>query len=421
MVGPAGGEAAGGRAGTGVRRAHGLAGVGAIYGVDNLLARRRLAPPEDRSAFNFDPRVIDWPRYITEVHLPSIIERRVKTTPGKTRIDRRAPAPPTFSPTAYVARVRPREHAHRQRGRELLPGWRRDGSTGPSGPARPADHGRDPEPARAGSQGPQRLPPLLLPALRGRASGPARQGLHRAPLRPHHDEELPGRHPACGSIEALGHRTVLITGALDFVVKPLAPLFDEIIAAEMTTKADGTYTGELTAVPPTGEARAQIMADYCEAVGVASRRAWPMPTPRRTCRCWRPSASRGREPRDPPRRDRPQAGVAGRAVVEGAGQTAPAAAHRSPAVGPGATGQRDRDDEGAADRAQPGALRRGAGRRLAGAGGGCRLRAARPRRRRPTGPARTGGGYDFGHGWPASAGATSPPSTARPAVTSNRS
>jgi len=64
---------------------------------------------------------------------------------------------------------------------------------------------------------------------------------------------------------ALGHRTVLITGALDFVVEPLRPLFDVIVAAEMTRKADGTFTGELTGVPPTGETRAQILADYCAA------------------------------------------------------------------------------------------------------------------------------------------------------------
>ena len=42
---------------------------------------------------------------------------------------------------------------------------------------------------------------------------------------------------------ALGHRTVLITGALDFVVEPLRPLFDDIIAAEMSVDADGTYIG----------------------------------------------------------------------------------------------------------------------------------------------------------------------------------
>jgi fatty acyl-CoA reductase len=67
----------------------------------------------------------------------------------------------------------------------------------------------------------------------------------------------------------LGHRTVLITGALTFVVEPMRPLFDGIIAAEMAVKPDGTYAGELTDVPPTGEARAQLLADYCEAEGLS--------------------------------------------------------------------------------------------------------------------------------------------------------
>ena len=59
---------------------------------------------------------------------------------------------------------------------------------------------------------------------------------------------------------ALGHRTLLITGALDFVVKPLMPLFDDIVCASLATTAssDGAvrYVGELTDVPPTGESRA---------------------------------------------------------------------------------------------------------------------------------------------------------------------
>jgi phosphoserine phosphatase len=66
---------------------------------------------------------------------------------------------------------------------------------------------------------------------------------------------------------ALGHRTVLITGALDFAVAGLKPLFDEIVAAEMSIRPDGTYSGEMKRVPPTGETRAQVLADYCEAEG----------------------------------------------------------------------------------------------------------------------------------------------------------
>ncbi|MFM8481920.1 MAG: HAD family hydrolase, partial [Actinomycetota bacterium] len=67
---------------------------------------------------------------------------------------------------------------------------------------------------------------------------------------------------------ALGHRTVLITGAMSFAVEGLRPLFDEIIAAEMTVRPDGTYSGELSQVPPTGETRAQVLADYCRAEGL---------------------------------------------------------------------------------------------------------------------------------------------------------
>ena len=66
---------------------------------------------------------------------------------------------------------------------------------------------------------------------------------------------------------ALGHRTILITGALSFAVEGLRPLFDEIVAAEMSIRPDGTYSGEMITVPPTGEARAQILSDYCDAEG----------------------------------------------------------------------------------------------------------------------------------------------------------
>src|SRR5207248_2582383 len=68
---------------------------------------------------------------------------------------------------------------------------------------------------------------------------------------------------------ALGHRTVLITGALDFVIEPLRPLFDDIVCASLGVDDDGRYTGELLSVPPTGEARALAMADYAEAEGLS--------------------------------------------------------------------------------------------------------------------------------------------------------
>ena len=67
--------------------------------------------------------------------------------------------------------------------------------------------------------------------------------------------------------------TILITGALSFVVEPLRPLFDEIVAAEMTVRPDGTLSGELAVVPPTGETRAQILEDYCRSEGLSIEQA----------------------------------------------------------------------------------------------------------------------------------------------------
>jgi phosphoserine phosphatase len=73
---------------------------------------------------------------------------------------------------------------------------------------------------------------------------------------------------------ARGHRTLLITGALDFVVQPLRPLFDDIVCASLSTThpdehGHSHYAGELTDVPPTGESRAQLMFDYADAENLA--------------------------------------------------------------------------------------------------------------------------------------------------------
>jgi phosphoserine phosphatase len=51
------------------------------------------------------------------------------------------------------------------------------------------------------------------------------------------------------------------------VIEPLRPLFDEVICARLRTKS-GRYTGELLEAPPTGEARALLMADFAVAHGI---------------------------------------------------------------------------------------------------------------------------------------------------------
>ncbi len=55
---------------------------------------------------------------------------------------------------------------------------------------------------------------------------------------------------------AAGHRTVLLTGAVDVLVRPLQPLFDHVVAAELAVGDDGLCTGRLASPPLVGEARA---------------------------------------------------------------------------------------------------------------------------------------------------------------------
>ena len=61
---------------------------------------------------------------------------------------------------------------------------------------------------------------------------------------------------------AAGHTTVLLTGAVSTLTRPLRDLFDVIVAAELDTDADGICTGFLTTPPLVGESRAAWLKHY---------------------------------------------------------------------------------------------------------------------------------------------------------------
>jgi fatty acyl-CoA reductase len=241
----------------------------AIYQVDNLMALWNRIDDEDRRDFVFDPRQVDWPTYVNEIHLPSIIQHaRVKTTPGKTR--------GTDRPTRLRKQVLdPKRHVAAFDLENTL-----IASNVVESYSWLATRRLD-------------TPERLRYTLRTLAEAP---GLLKLDRRDRTDflrsfyrryEDAPVEQIAADAPElftqliltksfpeglrrvrehrAMGHRTVLITGALSFNVAGLKPLFDEIVAAEMSVRPDGTYSGEMVTVPPTGEARAQILSDYCEA------------------------------------------------------------------------------------------------------------------------------------------------------------
>jgi HAD superfamily hydrolase (TIGR01490 family) len=66
-----------------------------------------------------------------------------------------------------------------------------------------------------------------------------------------------------------GHRVLLLTGALDVVVQPLAELLEvEVDCAHLLTK-EGRLTGDLQSPPPAGEARATLLEEYASRNGIA--------------------------------------------------------------------------------------------------------------------------------------------------------
>ncbi|MGH3799228.1 MAG: HAD-IB family hydrolase, partial [Pseudonocardiaceae bacterium] len=72
---------------------------------------------------------------------------------------------------------------------------------------------------------------------------------------------------------AAGHRTVLITGAVDLHVEPLSVLFDEVVASRMHTR-DGVLTGFLEAPPLVDEARAAWLRQYAQRHGLHLDRSY---------------------------------------------------------------------------------------------------------------------------------------------------
>ena len=71
-----------------------------------------------------------------------------------------------------------------------------------------------------------------------------------------------------------GHHTVLLTGAVRPLTRPLGPLFDHIVAAELAVDAHGRATGFLAAPPLVGESRAAWLVRYAEVNGFDLARSY---------------------------------------------------------------------------------------------------------------------------------------------------
>lgn len=252
----------------------------AVFTVDRLLELSDSLPDDDRADFCFDPAVIDWRHFCHDVYLPSVVAHaRVRQAPkagtparsskgstGLTREERGRRA--VLSPDRQLA-VFDLENTLIASNVVDSYAWlatrRQD----------------DAERARFVVRTLKEAPRLLaldrtdrgdfLRYFYRRYEGAPVARLQEDGWELFSDLILTKSFPAgirrVREHRALGHKTLLITGALDVVIEPLRPLFDEVVCARLGTKS-GRFTGELLDAPPTGEARALIMADYAKSNGL---------------------------------------------------------------------------------------------------------------------------------------------------------
>ncbi len=239
----------------------------ALYAVNNLLGLWEELSDQDQTDFAFDPRIVDWKHYVQDVHLPSVVRQaRAKTTPGRkigpsrsTRLREQVLSPDremavfdlentiiasnVVTSFAWLAtrNLSPRDRmVFAAKAVSQGPGWlaldRKDRSDFLRSFYRNY-RGAEVDQIEADAQ--ELLSDYLL------------------------NKSFPAAIRRVRAHRAMGHKTLLITGALDFVIEPIRPLFDDIISARMGS-VNGRYTGGMTSVPPTAENRYQALTDYAE-------------------------------------------------------------------------------------------------------------------------------------------------------------
>ncbi|QZY30685.1 HAD-IB family hydrolase [Nocardioides coralli] len=229
---------------------------------------------DDQRAFCFDTAVIDWDHYLKEVHCPAVTEPIRRMDEARRGRKRSAPAMRTLGAQSGDAG-------------EVAAFFDMDGTLLSSNVVETYLWLRLGEMSvgeRAGELGriASRLPGLVRAERRDRgtflrAIYKEYAGARLADLEALADEVLvdhvlarlaPAAVRRVREHRAAGHRTVLITGAIAPLTRPLAPLFDHVEAAELAVDDRGVCTGALARSPLTGESRAAWMRHWADRHGV---------------------------------------------------------------------------------------------------------------------------------------------------------
>jgi fatty acyl-CoA reductase len=259
-----------------------------LYFVDDrMLALHEGLDEADKAVFGFDTAVVDWHHYFVDVHCPAVTKAvRDYDVIRKKRSKAGGVKPRVVAPRDPAEPVDP--HAP-----PVLAVFDMDGTLLSSNIIETYLWVRLPELSRAGKVKElgavaARLPfylraerrdrgALIRSAYRRYAGADLRalEEMVDETLAPHVLERVSGAAiRRVREHRAAGHRTVLITGAVTPITRPLAPLFDEIVAAELDVDARGRCTGFLRRPPLVGEARAAWLRRYAGLAGADLQQAY---------------------------------------------------------------------------------------------------------------------------------------------------
>jgi HAD superfamily hydrolase (TIGR01490 family) len=242
-----------------------------VYTDDRTLALYESLTMQDKARFPFDAAMVDWKYYLKDVHSPAVtqslreLSRRDRERPRVQIREREVPVVAVFDLEGTIITSNVVESYV----------W-----------TRMADLPREEWPAELASVF-GRVPAYLQIDRRDRGDflrtffrryqGASVAGVDR--LIDEHVGEFMLQKASAAAIRrirdhrAAGHRTLLITAAADAFVRPLAPLFDLMIGAELEVR-DGRYTGFMSAPPLVGEARAAWLKRYALQEGVDLKQSY---------------------------------------------------------------------------------------------------------------------------------------------------
>jgi len=256
--------------------------VDCIFDTRNVTALWDRVPEDERKTFPFDPALYDWEHYFQDVHFPTVVRMsRAETVARKGK-------QPSGSTVAKAESSSVRAAIDRRKGRsDVLAVFDVDGTLVETNVveyflwmrlrAQPLEDW----PAFM-AQMLREAPRWLYLERRSRAEFQrsfyreyngleyevmkqlGREALDAVTLRRIYPEGM----RRIREHKRAGHRVLLLTGALDVVVEPLAELLDvEVDCAHLLVK-EGRLTGDLQAPPPAGEARGTLLEEYAAKNGI---------------------------------------------------------------------------------------------------------------------------------------------------------